>query len=268
MNIVITGASDGIGASAARQLKALGHNVILVGRNREKTARIAKELDAPYHLADYARLSDVARLAEELNGYERIDVLANNVGGMLSDRILTEDGNEQTFQVNVLGAFLLTNLLMDKLSSSRAKVIQTSSIAANLFSKEFDIDDLQNERGISPIHTYGNTKLCNVLFTRELNRRYGDKISAVAFEPGIVRSNFASESSPFFKIAYHSFLKYLFTISPERSAKRLVRLVTEPFECGEVYGNGKKYKIRLQDDGSLAASLWERCERLTERFVK
>ena len=103
--IVITGASDGIGAEAARQLKKMGHEVVIVGRSPEKTARIAKELDSPYHLVNYAKLSDVRRLADELKGYDRIDVLANNAGGLLNDRRITEDGFEVTFQVNMLAGF-------------------------------------------------------------------------------------------------------------------------------------------------------------------
>ena len=128
--IVITGASDGIGAASARQLKALGHRVIIVGRSPQKTERLAKELDAPFHIADYTRLSEVVRLAEELRQYPQIDVLANNAGGAQNKRSLTEDGFERTFQINLLGGFLLTNLLLEKLCESRATVIQTSSIAA------------------------------------------------------------------------------------------------------------------------------------------
>ena len=99
--IVITGGSDGIGAAAARALVGAGHRVILVGRNPEKTEKIAAELGCPYHLADYAKLSDVVRLASELGQYDRIDVLANNAGGAQKERSLTEDGFERTFQINL-----------------------------------------------------------------------------------------------------------------------------------------------------------------------
>ncbi|MDZ7835630.1 MAG: SDR family NAD(P)-dependent oxidoreductase [Alkalibacterium sp.] len=81
--VVITGASDGIGAASARQLKDKGHNVIIVGRSEEKTKNIAKELQAPFHIADFSRLSDVRRLASELKEYEHIDVLVNNAGGIM-----------------------------------------------------------------------------------------------------------------------------------------------------------------------------------------
>ena len=193
--IVITGGSDGIGYAAARALKKAGHHVILVGRNPEKTARVANELGVPYHLSDYARLSDVVRLAGELNAYDRIDVLANNAGGAQKERKLTEDGFERTFQINVLAPFLLTNLLLGKLSASHATVIQTASIAANLFGADFDPADPENEKDYTPFRAYGRAKLCDILFTRELQRRYGDSgITAVAFEPGVVRTNWSRSS--------------------------------------------------------------------------
>ena len=108
--IVITGSSDGIGAAAARKLKEMGHNVVIVGRSKEKTERIAKELDTSFHLVDYSDLSQVKRLAEELKQYDRIDVLVNNAGGAQGERKVTIDGYERTFQINHLSSFLLTNL--------------------------------------------------------------------------------------------------------------------------------------------------------------
>lgn len=271
--IVITGASDGIGAASARQLKELGHRVVIVGRSPEKTARVAKALEAPYHLADYTRLSDVVRLAEELKQYPKIDVLANNAGGAQNKRTLTEDGFERTFQINVLGGFLLTNLLLEKLCESRATVIQTSSIAANLFGSDFDVTDLQNEKDYQPFNAYGAGKLEDILFTRELQRRYGERgICAVAFEPGVVRTNFASESTPLAKFMYHSPFKYLFTISPEKSAKRLTALATgapgKDFLPGEVYSGKKPMKLKFRDpDGTIAKAFWDSCLDLTGKYL-
>ena len=243
LTIVITGASDGIGKAAAKKLKCLGHNVIIVGRSIEKTEKTAKELGVPYHIADYSKLSDVIRLADELKTYNRIDALCNNAGGAQGERTVSADGFEKTFQVNVLGGFLLTRLLIDTLIESRAKVIQTASIAANLFGADFDGSDFNNEKDYAPFKAYGYAKLEDILFTKELDRRYrGQGISAVAFEPGVVRTNFASESKGLIKFCYHSPLKYLFTISPEKSAERLVRLALgEPnidFLCGE--GSGQR----------------------------
>jgi NAD(P)-dependent dehydrogenase (short-subunit alcohol dehydrogenase family) len=263
--IVITGGSDGIGAAAARQLKALGHHVVIVGRNAIKTEKLAKELEIPYHIAHYAKLQDVVRLAKELDAYPRIDVLVNNAGAIMKERTITEDGYEQTFQINVLAGFMLTTLLIDKLCTCKATVVQTSSIAANLFGQTLDIKDLQNEKSYTPVKAYSEAKLCDILLTRELHRRYHDAgICAVAFEPGIPRSNFASEASWLFKTAYHTPLKYLFTISPEKSANRMIRLALgtegKDFLSGLTYSNTKPYKVKYKDDGKAAMELWDKCE--------
>lgn len=269
--IVITGASDGIGAAAAEKLCKAGHQVIIVGRNPRKTEAVAQALHMPFHIADFARLEDVCRLASELSAYRRIDVLANNAGGMQSQRRLTEDGFEATFQINALSPFLLTKLLMQKLCDSRAAVIQTTSIAANLFGRKLDMADLQNEKNFTPVKAYGEAKLCNILFTRELQRRYGEKgICAAAFEPGIPRTNFASEASAFFRIAYHSPLKYLFTGTPEKSADRMCFLALgtpgTDFIPGQIYSGKKLFSVRYPDDGTAAIKFWEQCENMVSAF--
>jgi len=268
--VVITGASDGIGAASARQLKAKGHQVVLVGRSPTKTEALARELAAPFHVADYASLADVRRLASELERYDRIDVLANNAGGIVGERQLTEDGFEMTFQVNHLAPFLLTKLLLKRLIESRAKVIQTSSTAANTSGGRFDVTDLNSERSYHPQRAYGNGKLANILFTRELHRRHqADGIAAVAFHPGVVRTNFASESTRLLRFAYHSPVRYLM-ISPEASGRRLTALAEGrpgvDWEPGEVYARSKPMPVKFKDvDGGIARRLWERSEELLAR---
>ncbi|MBP5661579.1 MAG: SDR family NAD(P)-dependent oxidoreductase [Clostridia bacterium] len=272
--IVLTGASDGIGAAAARKLAEMGHLVIPVGRNKDKTARIARELHAPCLTADYTHLDSVARLAEELKKLGRIDVLANNAGGVQKERTLTADGFERTFQINVLGAFLLTNLLLDTLCASHATVIQTSSIAANLFSQNFSVGDWQNERAYSPFTAYGSAKLENILLTRALHKRFGEKgVAAAAFEPGVVRTNFAAESTGFVKFCYHSPLKYFFTISPQTSAERLIFLALgipgETFIPGETYSGKRLMNVKFRDEnGAAADALWNACTQMTKGYLQ
>ncbi|CAN7321961.1 SDR family NAD(P)-dependent oxidoreductase [Knoellia sp. LjRoot47] len=267
--IVITGASDGIGAAAARELTARGHRVVLVGRSPEKTRALAAELGAPFHLADYAELDQVRRLAAELAAaYPRIDVLANNAGGIMGDRTITVDGYEKTFQVNHLAGFLLTTLLLPTLVASDATVIQTSSRAARAFGR-FDIEDLQNEKAYSPHVAYGNGKLANILFTRELDRRYADEgISTAAFHPGIVGSNFASDTTHPMRFVYHTpLIKNLFTTSSSKGAEQLVWLAEgQPgttWERGEYYEKQKVVasSAHARDDG-LARRLWDESEQM------
>ncbi len=263
--IVITGASDGIGLAAAKSLKEQGHNIVIVGRNPQKTLSVAKELDAPCHIADYSRLSDVVRLADELKAYPQIDVLANNAGALFDTLSITEDGFERTFQVNVLSAFLLTNILAEKLCDSRATVIQTTSIAANFY-HDFTLEDIETKKSYTPMRAYAHSKLCNVIFTRELHRRFHSKgINSVAFEPGISRSNFASEGNFLMKTAFHSPLKYLFTVTPEESAKRLVRLATGEagvdFISGEIYSYKKPFRVKTEKESEF----WDKCKDMTTK---
>lgn len=262
--IVITGASDGVGAAAARLLVEAGEKVVVVGRSPQKTAAVAEALGVPHHVADYSRLADVRRLAAELDAaYPRIDVLANNAGGLMgTTRTLTEDGHELTFQVNHLGGFLLTTLLMDKLVASKASVIQTSSVAARLFAR-LDIGDLDSERRYQAHLAYGGGKLANVLFTRELHRRYGDQgVNAAAFHPGVVGSNFANSAPGFTRWVYRSSLAAKTMTTPTRGADQLVWLAEGV--PGSDWSPGSYFEKRrvaktwpLADDAELARRLWE-----------
>ncbi|MEZ3156646.1 SDR family NAD(P)-dependent oxidoreductase [Microbacterium sp. BWR-S6Y] len=262
--IVITGASDGIGAASAKQLAQLGEEVVVVGRNPEKTARVARSLGADSFVADFSDLAQVRELAASLlEKYPRIDVLANNAGGVFGERTLTTDGYETTFQVNHLAPFLLTNLLLERLLQSQASVIQTSSAAAKLFPR-FDIDDLQGARRYSSTAAYGNAKLANVLFTKELHRRFGEfGLSAVAFHPGVIASNFGASSDGPWKFLYGGPLaKNLMTSTSVGGARLTWLALGKPgidWEPGGFYANNKPAKTnRLADDPVVATQLWER----------
>jgi NAD(P)-dependent dehydrogenase (short-subunit alcohol dehydrogenase family) len=266
--IVITGASDGIGAAAARQLHDIGEEVVVVGRNPDKTRRVADALGVRSFTADFSDLAQVGALADALRAeFPRIDVLANNAGGIFGDRKLTGDGFEVTLQVNHLAPFLLTNLLRETLLESRASVIQTSSAAARLFSR-FDIDDLQGERRYSASRAYGNAKLANMLFTKELHRRFGDAgMAAVAFHPGVIASSFGSTSSGSWKFLYGGPLAERFMTSTDVGGARLTWLALgKPgvdWQPGGFYANNKPATThRRADDPALARSLWDRSAEL------
>jgi NAD(P)-dependent dehydrogenase (short-subunit alcohol dehydrogenase family) len=225
--ILITGASDGIGAAAARQLAAKGHRLLLVGRSPEKTAAVAQEVGAEHFVADFASLEDVHKLATAVRGsVGHLDVLANNAGAVLGRRAVTVDGHEKTLQVNHLAPFLLTNLLLDVLQAGSGIVVNTSSSGARFLGK-IDINDLGNEKSYRAFKAYGDAKLDNILFTRGLQARYGGQgIQSVAFDPGNVRTNFASEASSMLaRMLYHTPLSRLVLISPERGGSNLTFFV-------------------------------------------
>lgn len=261
--IIITGASDGIGRAAATNLKSSGANVIITGRSREKTKAVADQLKVPYYVADFSRLDEVRQMASELKkDYSTIDVLSNNAGGIMgSERIVTEDGYERAIQVNHLSGFLLTNILLDTLCASRASVINTSS-AAQQFAGNTDVSDLKLEKGYSRMGSYGKSKLMNVLFTKELHRRYHDQgISAAAFHPGVVRTNFGDEFGGSTKLLYSGPVKYMLK-TPEKGADTLIWLATtmpgQDWVPGEYYSNRHiKRSNKQAENPQNAKILWE-----------
>ena len=264
--IVITGASDGIGAVAARKLKADGENVVLVGRSPRKTQALADELHVPYFVADFAKLADVRRLAADLRArYPRIDVLANNAGGIFGERTITEDGYEKNFQVNHLAPFLLTNLLLETLLASRATVLNTASIAAARYG-QVDINDLNSEHGYKDERAYGSAKIDMILVSKELHAKYHDRgLNVVAFHPGNISSNFGGGSS--WAAAYKNpLIKFVFMTSPEKAAKTLLHFIEGrpdvDWTSGEYYHLTKAPTAKQQHsqtkDPVLRAQVWDR----------
>ena len=197
--VVITGATRGIGRAAAIDLARRGAEIVVVGRERERVDAIASEArgaggGAPVHtqVADLTLMENVRALAEELRErHQRIDVLANNAGALFASRQVTEEGFERTFALNHLAPFLLTNLLLDRLAGGR--VVTTASDAHT--GGRLDLDDLQSEKSYSAMRVYGTSKLCNILFTRELARRLaGTGITANCLHPGFVATRFGDRS--------------------------------------------------------------------------
>ena len=269
--VVLTGASDGIGAASARQLAAAGHRLILVGRSVEKTRAVAADTGAEWFTADFARLDDVRELAEKISGAVGdggIHVLANNAGGIFGDQTPTVDGFEKTLQVNHLAPFLLTNLLMPQLRAGGAAIINTSSVAHRLFGN-IDIDDLDNRSRYSANKAYGDAKLANVLFTKSLHTRFHDEgLTSVAFHPGTVQTNFASDSSTVMRLVYRTPLKHLLLISSEKGGSTLRWFVEgtpdETWISGEYYDERvltRRVNPRIED-AALAEALWQKSAEL------
>ena len=266
--IVITGSSDGIGAAAARRLSLDGHTVVVVGRSREKARELAREIGSDYFVADFARLDDVRTLAAGLAGnYPRIDVLANNAGALCPAAERSIDGFDLNMQVNHLAPFLLTNLLLPTLENSGATVIQTSSSASRKRGR-IVLDDLNNTAKRSSGLCYSDAKLAGVLFTAELQRRYGRRgIAAAAFHPGSVASSFEA-TSPVKRAFYANGLVRRYLATPAAGARSLVWLATS--DPGTVWTPGAYYEKRRVYTGpnpqlgspELAKELWNVSARM------
>ncbi|MBP2479415.1 NAD(P)-dependent dehydrogenase (short-subunit alcohol dehydrogenase family) [Crossiella equi] len=258
--VVITGASAGIGAAAARQLVATGADLVLVGRSPERTERVAAETGARWFTADFARLVDVRRLAEDLRAAcPAVHVLVNNAGAINNTRTRTEDGHELTIQANHLAPFLLTHLLADRLPPG-ARVVTTSSGAHA--AGRLDVADLSGERlKYRPLAAYAASKLANLLFAQELARR--TRLVSVACHPGAVASDFF-RGEGLVSALMRSPLGRLLTRTAEQGAEPLVRAVTAPAETVNGAYLTPRGSAKPKGDGNnaaLASALWTASRR-------
>jgi retinol dehydrogenase 14 len=199
--VLVTGSTGGIGKATALGLAAMGADVAIIGRDRERVEQTAREIRtatggrvAPF-IADLSSQDEVRRLAREvLAALPRLDVLVNNVGGYWNTRHVTVDGLELTFALNHLAPFLLTNLLLERLTTGGggARVVTVSSQAHT--GGSIDLDDLQAAHAYSGARAYNQSKLANVLFTYELARRVSPTlVAANAVHPGVVNTSFGGE---------------------------------------------------------------------------
>jgi len=266
--VVLTGATRGIGRAAATALARQGVELVVVGRERNRVDEVVGEAQAAGggapvrgHVADLTLMTEVRRLAEALrNSHARIDVLANNAGALFASRRVTSEGLEQTFALNHMAPFLLTNLLIDRLEGGR--VITTASDAH--VGGRLNLDDLQTESGrYASMRVYGTSKLCNILFTRELARR-APQLHANCFHPGVVRTGFGKNDNSIWKLAFTVGSPFL--RSPERGARSLVWLATSD-QAGSLTGayvvdeKVKEPSVAARDE-TLATALWERSAKL------
>jgi retinol dehydrogenase 12 len=271
--IVITGATDGIGKVTARELAKAGATVTIVARNPAKGERVVKELRAlaghdgvHFVQGDLLSLKGVRGAAETLKGrLKRIDVLINNAGAAFIKRGVTEDGFEQTFALNHLGYFLTTSLLLDLVKASTAgRIVNVASEAHR--GTQLRLDDLQNAKSYSGWRAYQQSKLANIYFTYELARRLsGTKVTANCLHPGFVASRFGDNNKGIVG-ALFGLVKSIAAISEEEGAKTSIYLAGSP-EVDDVSG---KYFDRSKParsspvsyDEAVARALWQASEAM------
>ncbi len=266
--VLVTGGTGGIGRATAVGLASLGARVGISGRDAARTASAAAAIageagnaSVDAFPADMSSQAEVRRLASAvLDAYPRLDVLVNNVGGFWATRHTTADGLEHTYAVNVLAPFLLTDLLLDRLTASAPSRVVTLSSGAQRMGR-IDFDDLQGERDFSGQRAYNQSKLADVLFTFELARRLkGTGVTANTLHPGLVRTAFAAEdSSAAWKVMIP--LMRPFMKSPARGAETSIYLASSPEVAGVsgVYFSGRKPASvnPIANDPSVAAQLWK-----------
>jgi NAD(P)-dependent dehydrogenase (short-subunit alcohol dehydrogenase family) len=275
--VVITGGNAGIGKEAAVELARRGATVVITARDAARGRAALEEVrdrvpdaDVDVFDLDLASLASVRLFAATVGDrFDRLDVLLNNAGLVLSTRTETEDGFEATFGVNHLGHFALTNLLLDLLRASPdgGRVVNVSSDAHKGARRGLDFDDLQSEHRYSGAAVYARSKLANILFTRQLSRRLADdRVTANALHPGFVRSDFGRDGDARGVYALGLRLASPFAISPEQGARTSVYLASSPevdgVTGGYFYKCGPASTSRAAADDDAARRLWDVSEEL------
>lgn len=270
--VLITGGTAGIGQAAALKLAELGASVIISGRDEDRGQRTLQEMrraapeqEFAFLQADQLTMAGTRRLASLVSDQvDGLDVLINNAGGFFLSHQLTSDGYERTFALNHLSPFLLTHLLLDLLKSSDdPRVITTSS--GSHFNGSIHFDDLQLAEGYSGFKAYSQSKLANVLFTYELNRRASDRFAVNCFHPGFVATRIGF-INPVVTLLMKLF--YVFgSRTPEQGAASAVHLAADP-AGGQISG---RYWFDEKPVESSANSYqrndWVRLWRISEQLV-
>ena len=270
---MVTGANAGIGRETVRGLAKAGMQVVLVCRDRERGEEALADVRndtgndrLTLLLADLSSQASLRHLVQTyLKHFSQLHVLINNAGVICQERELTEEGIERQFAVNHLAPFLLTNLLLETLKQSApARIITVSSQMHQR--TNLDFDNLQGEKHYHPRGIYAQTKLANVLFTKELARRLrGTGVTANALHPGTVATGLFGRF-----LGLPGWLRFLsdwYGISPERGAETSIYLATSPAVAqttGEYFRHCRPSPCNpLAEDKPLAARLWDLSETLT-----
>lgn len=269
---MVTGATGGIGREAAMNLAAAGAELVIVGRNRTLTENTAREIaektgnpEVDFLVGDLSSQADVRRIAGEFLASGRpLHILLNNAGLIFPSFQESADGIEMTWALNHLGYFLLTNLLLDRIKqSSPARIVNVSS-NAHFAVRKFNFDNPEFRGDFRTFPAYAQSKLANILFTRELARRLkGTGVTVNCLHPGFVASSFGKGLGYFRKLY---FLIRPFQISVEKGAKTPVYLSASP----EVEGISGEYFSRckisrssaLSGNNEVALKLWELSEKM------
>ncbi len=277
--VVITGATNGIGKAAAIEIAAHQPKLLLTYRNKDlanelisELKEISPELSVELIYCDFSEQSSIRECAKEIISLqENIDVLVNNAGVVNTEYHETSEGIENTFAVNHIGYFLLTNLLLDSMKGSNESRIISVSSAAHSFVQDINWDNINFKEDFGRgMHVYGHSKLANLLFTRHLAIKLStDNVTVNAIHPGGVNTSLGGQNKTWYSKPLRLILRPFFR-SPLKGAASIVYLATKDDNgiTGEYFVDCKiakssSYSKNLQE----AQKLWNLSEELVgEKF--
>ena len=272
-NVLITGATSGIGRAAAVKLSSIGANIYFVARDESKAKLLVDDInkisgkEAIPIIADLSSQSDIRKAAQKFNKLNLpLHVLLNNAGLINKERKETVDGIEEVFAINHLAYFLLTMLLIDRLKeASNSRIVNVSS-GAHAFVKGFNFEDYQAKNTYKPFQVYGYSKLANILFTKKLSDILKeDNITVNCLHPGVVGTSFGQNNGNLQKILFY--IAKPFMRSSEKGAETSIYLCSSSDVSdvsGEYFYNCKLSKTtKWAQSQSDADRLWDLSKDLT-----
>ena len=270
---LITGATNGIGEEAAKELNKMGAEIVFVARNEEKGEQLKAELkeatgkEPTMILANLSSQAEVKSAAEKFLSMEKpLDILLNNAGIMNRERNITEDGLEEVFSVNHLAYFTFTLMLIDKLKSTEGSRVVNVASGAHQFVKEMNFGDLQSEKVFKPMQVYGQSKLANILFTKSLANKLADHgVTVNCLHPGFVSTGIGSNNKGIWNILMS--LARPFARKTDKGAETSVYLCSSPKVkdvSGEYFVDCKIEKVSdAAKSSDQADKLWKISSELT-----
>ena len=276
-NIIITGATDGIGLAAAKSIAKKGYHVSLVGRNPDKGKKALEAIieysgneNLDFFECDLSLVANVKDLADRIKQkHSKIDVLLNNAGGANKTKQITSEGLEKTFATNQMNYFVLSTELLNILSESTdGRIVNVASNAH--IGAEVDYENINSEKSFSAWTSYCVSKLMNIMFTYQLSSMQ-DRVSVNVLHPGFVDTNIAGNEGNLIKYLV-KFGAKMFARTVDNGADSSIYLSTSD----EVKGVSGKYFFKCREIKSSRASynqedwkkVWDLCEDYKKKLIR